>query len=377
MKIKFDRPKATGLVLFLTGLAGCLVLAATLRQGFSPSLDVWLASCVIVLVIFYMRLSAAFERTRQELQMLRDLGARMKQVDTPGASVSEMQASINSTAEVMSRDVEMIERLRQAVDSDRVDLYLQPIVALPQNEPRFFEAFSRLRDANGAIIRPAQYLGAAERANRVGIIDNLILLRCVQALRNKNIANTQAVVFCNISPATLFDTEFFAQFSDYLESNADLAERLVFEFTWPAFQMMHPRVEKNIADIVAKGFSFSVDHLHTLDVDWDRFAELNVRYVKVNARLLMSRGPCAQTEMALRENFCRRLSDQGVNLIAEKIESEQQVENLSQLGIAYGQGNYFGAPQSAEYYLNNMKSTLGNSDRGNSTAVSSTLAKAS
>ena len=46
-------------------------------------------------------------------------------------------------------------------------------------------------------------------------------------------------IFCNISPATIYDVDFFTRFTDYLDANEDLAQRLVFEFTYPAVEMMH------------------------------------------------------------------------------------------------------------------------------------------
>ena len=52
----------------------------------------------------------------------------------------------------------MLEIIRRALEENRVDLYLQPVVSLPQRKLRFYEALSRLRSEDGAIIMPAQYI---------------------------------------------------------------------------------------------------------------------------------------------------------------------------------------------------------------------------
>ena len=52
----------------------------------------------------------------------------------------------------------MLDRVKDAIENDRVDLYLQPIVSLPQRKQRHFEAFSRLRNNDGTILRPVDYL---------------------------------------------------------------------------------------------------------------------------------------------------------------------------------------------------------------------------
>ncbi len=253
-------------------------------------------------------------------------------------------------------DFDVLMRVKDAIAAGRIDLYLQPIVSLPQRKPRFYEAFSRLRDAEGAILKPASYIGAAERANRIGVIDNLILTRCVEAIRRRSRIDPHLVVFCNISPATLFDSEFFAQFAEFLEANDDLAGSLVFEFTYPSIHMMHPRVERNLAEIAARGFAFSVDHVHSIDLDWEALRARNFRFMKASARMLLGAEQAAELEKddqryrTLRD-FRARIRDCGIDVIAEKIEREADMPGILSIGLDYGQGHLFGAPRPADHYL--------------------------
>jgi cyclic-di-GMP phosphodiesterase TipF (flagellum assembly factor) len=43
--------------------------------------------------------------------------------------------------------------LREAVAADRLEFYLQPILALPQRKPRYYEALARLRTSDGELTR--------------------------------------------------------------------------------------------------------------------------------------------------------------------------------------------------------------------------------
>src|SRR5271169_6167577 len=56
----------------------------------------------------------------------------------------------------------LIETVREALADNRVDLCLQPVVSLPQRRTVFYESFSRLRDASGRVMMPAEYLSVAE-----------------------------------------------------------------------------------------------------------------------------------------------------------------------------------------------------------------------
>ena len=336
---------------FAAGAAGVLVLAAGISEGLAPSMEIWLSAALIVVVLLHARLGFAFGRAQAELEMLRKLAKRVK--DDPARSLKKAmpRLKVSEEGDVGPDDVAVLDKVKEAIEADRVDLYLQPIVSLPQRKPRFFEAYSRLHDESGRILKPAYYLDAAERANRIGVIDNMILLRCIQALREQSKDNPRLTVFCNLSPATLYDSDFFADFTDYLEANNDLTSKLIFEFTYPAVQMMHPKVEENLKSIADKGFVFSVDHVHTLDVDLEALKSRNFGYVKIASSILLAAGSGDEVQTAKLATFRKRLADAGIDLIAEKIEREEDMPAIAALRLDYGEGNLFGAPRPATFYL--------------------------
>ena len=250
-----------------------------------------------------------------------------------------------------SQDTEILDRVKTAIENDRVDLYLQPIVSLPQRKHRHFEAFSRLRNDDGTILRPIDYLDAAVRANRIGVIDNMILLRAVQALRQLGTRGQDYRIFCNISPATIFDQDFFTRFTDYLDANDDLAQRLVFEFTYPAVEIMNERVEKNLDAIARRGYVFSADHIRRFDLNWRTLREKNFRYVKASSALLLNENQGDDAARARVKTFKDKLRENNIDLIVEKVELEADMPGISALGIDYGQGELFGAPRPASFYV--------------------------
>jgi cyclic-di-GMP phosphodiesterase TipF (flagellum assembly factor) len=338
-------------VLFAAGLAGMCLVVAAVKSGFRPETEIWLGAALVVTLIMHARMGFAFSKAQAELEMLRKLVARCD--DDPVKSAKKIAPVLRLAPEkgISPDDASMLDRVKDAIENDRVELYLQPIVSLPQRKTRYYEAFSRLRDADGSVLRPSDYLDAAERANRIGVIDNMILLRCVQAFRRLKAHDSQFAVFCNLSPATLFDTEFFNHFTDYLEANSDLSSRLIFEFTYPAIHMMHPRFEDNLRAIARRGFAFSVDHVHSLDVDWSTLRAKNFRFVKASSSLLLAASAEGDAGAEKVRAFRKRLADAGVDLVAEKIENESDMPEILALGIDYGQGNLFGPPRRADFYV--------------------------
>src|SRR5204862_2959104 len=117
-----------------------------------------------------------------------------------------------------------------AVEANRIDLYLQPLVTLPQRKVRYYEVVSRLRDENDKVLKAAEFIAAAEMEGLMPRIDNQVMLRCVQVLRRLLVRNKDIGLFCNFAAATLRDTLTFSQCLDFLDANRVLAPSFVLEF---------------------------------------------------------------------------------------------------------------------------------------------------
>lgn len=120
-------------------------------------------------------------------------------------------------------DATIVHLVRDGIAKDRVDLALHPVVSLPQRKRKFYEAYTRIRSESGEVITPGQYIAIVEREGLVTAIDNLMLFRCVQQLRNKHNKNRNIGFFCNISPHTLADKKFFNDFILFMTENSSLA----------------------------------------------------------------------------------------------------------------------------------------------------------
>ncbi|MDR3526521.1 MAG: EAL domain-containing protein [Rhizomicrobium sp.] len=239
---------------------------------------------------------------------------------------------------------ELLEVIRASLEENRVDLYLQPTVSLPQRKVRFYEALSRLRSENGSIIMPAQYIKIAAPAGLMSVVDNLLLFRCVQIVRRMMTKNRSIGVFCNISGDTLRDGEFFPQFIDYMQHNRDLGGQMVFEFSQDAVLKAGKDGEANLKRLNALGFALSMDNIKTLALDFPKLRSLGFSYLKVRCDML-TKGMGASGAVVAAEDFKNLLARHGLNLIAERVEDEKTVLQLLDYAVDFAQGYLFGEPR--------------------------------
>ena len=236
---------------------------------------------------------------------------------------------------------EIINIMHNALEDNRIDLYLQPIVTLPSRKVAFYEAFSRVRNEIGQIIFPRQYLNLAAETGLVGTLDNLLLFRCIQVIRRLGPRRPNLRFFCNISPASLNDEDFFPQFLDFMTNNLELADRLVFEFAQADVRNQSSEVEQSLASLGRRGFRFSMDQVTDLDIDVADLARRNFSHVKVGADTFLGGAPGHLQREDLEEALGRR----DIDLIIEKIEDEASVVEVLEYGVNLGQGYLFGEPR--------------------------------
>ncbi|NOJ47167.1 EAL domain-containing protein [Bradyrhizobium archetypum] len=238
----------------------------------------------------------------------------------------------------------LLAAVKNAIEENRLDIYLQPMVTLPQRKVRFYEAVTRLRDEKDQIIAADDFIATAETGGLIGKIDHMVMLRCVQVLRRLMVRNKDVGVFCNVSAATLGNPVNFAQCLDFLEANRALAPSFVLEFKQAMFRRLGPIEIEHLAALSQRGYRFSIDHVTDLRVEPRELADRGVRFIKVPAALLLDPKQSSSSDIHP-SDLSDLLGRFGIDLIAEKIEGERAVVDLLDYDVRFGQGFLFAPPR--------------------------------
>jgi cyclic-di-GMP phosphodiesterase, flagellum assembly factor TipF len=187
----------------------------------------------------------------------------------------------------------------------------------------------------------------------------LLLLRCVQIARKMLKQDRRMGLFCNVSPSSLADEGFFPQFIAFLRQNKDLAGSIIFELSREAFDRLPMAAERNMGRLFDLGFRFSIDRCETVDLDLRKLERVGVRYVKIAGdtlvRQLSREGALPVTGLSREfepSDVASLFARYGVDLIADRVESERTVVEVLELDIAFAQGNIFGKPRPSNEVMN-------------------------
>lgn len=299
--------------------------------------------------------SGALDRTEElsgEVRMLEGLVQQMTETLEDRFRAGPVPVSDPVEARRQQQSNALLQTVHEALSDNRVDLYLQPVVSLPQRRTIFYESFTRLRDASGRVLMPAEYLSVAEGEGLAPVIDNLLLFRCAQIVRRLARQDRKVGVFCNIALTSLGDETFFPQFLDFLSENRDLNQALIFELGQAVFDARGAVEARNMAKLADLGFRFSIDKVQTLDLDFADLQRSDVKFMKVAADLLIEQlldldgaAPLRSMPDIQAADFAGLTRRYGIELIAEKVENERQVVDILELDVAAGQGHLFGEPR--------------------------------
>lgn len=238
-----------------------------------------------------------------------------------------------------------------AVKHRDLEMFVQPIVALPQRKTRFYELYARVRAKSGHYIPAAQFLPLAKEERIDGEIDNLLLIECLKVMRASAHIKNVTPFFVNITRATLSNKVFMNRLLTFIAKNRSLAPRLIFEIPEYQYKNLPSSLHKVLGGLGQLGCGFALSGVQSLDVNVRALMVAKVRYLKLDKDVLRR---MIETNAGLVETVKRKrmLEGNGVGVIAEKLETENDLRRLMDLDMNFGQGYLFGRPDLQGAYTN-------------------------
>ena len=291
------------------------------------------------------RLTALGEKPRPKIGTKHDTSVlELEMAPPPSRTVpaNDIDMAMNMGHEKYS-DTVVGELVQHAVREDKINIFMQPVVSLPQRKTRMYEIFGRVRANGGVYLPAARYMDFARREELVAALDNLTLLRCLQMLRSHREKNGTTPYVLNVSASTIRDKSFMTDLIAFLGTNHKMAQRLIFEIPQEELYNADDKTRVLLKALSKLGCRFSMDRVRSRRFDLELMKELQVRFIKLEAGWLLKE---AKTQSGFNRinRLKKHLDAFGIDMIVEKIEGEDMLRELLDFNIDYGQGYLFGKP---------------------------------
>lgn len=256
--------------------------------------------------------------------------------------------------EASERHQEMlwVSRITRALEDERFVLYFQPIVPIGANKDRrgHFELLLRMLDEKGQVVTPDSFIPAAERYNLMPMLDRWVIRQTLSKLADRDIASPPGIgytVAVNLSGTSLNDPAFLSDVVDELSAHNLPPGSLCFEITETAAIANLGSVAHFMAQLKAQGCKFALDDFGSGLSSFAYLKSLPVDFLKIDGHFITNVAE-NKVDQSMVDAITRVGEAMGIKTIAERVESREILDKLSDLGVHYAQGFYISRPESVE-----------------------------
>jgi diguanylate cyclase (GGDEF)-like protein/PAS domain S-box-containing protein len=263
--------------------------------------------------------------------------------------------------EETERRIAAEERLRRAIAEDRIEVWYQPVHRLSDGAVTGSEALARLRDLDGRIVKPVDFIPLAEEIGLIGEIGQVVLRKAVrETVRLSAELGHPLRVAVNIAVDQL-TPDLVPAVDEVLRVHALPAPRLTLEITETTLADRSEAMQRVLADLRALGVGLSLDDFGTGYSSLSYLSTLPVDGLKIDRSFVSVMGSSRQSLMLARSVVQLALA-LDLRTIAEGVETSEQSDLLKGMGCDYAQGYLWApplAPAEYEEYLRGPVSILG------------------
>jgi EAL domain-containing protein (putative c-di-GMP-specific phosphodiesterase class I) len=206
-------------------------------------------------------------------------------------------------------------------------------------------------DRDGKFIPPNDFLPTAERYQLMSDIDSFVLWNYLETvISNKAHIDKLHSVHINLAGSSLNNPDFQAKVKEAVEYFDFPWEKLELEVTESSAIGNFNRANEFIGWLKNKGIGLALDDFGTGMASFEYLKCMPFDIVKIDGSFVkeMHNDPA---DKAVIKYIHEIATLKGQKTVAEYVETQQDVDTLTQIGITYGQGYHLGKPRSLSSWL--------------------------
>ena len=235
-------------------------------------------------------------------------------------------------------NIEWSNKIRKAIEQDRVVAFFQPIMHIPTGEIQKYEALVRIIDENGAVILPHQFLDVAKKSKQYPYITKKIV-----ELAAKKAKESGKEISVNITIEDIESSDIVSTIEKVL-STTDIGNKMVFEIT-ETEEIKNYHALRGFIELVKTRFGskVAIDDFGSGYSNFENMLELDFDYLKIDGSIVGKISHVKHSEVLLDAiiAFSQKLQ---IETIAEFVSSKEIYDIVKSKGIDFAQGFYVGKP---------------------------------
>ena len=241
--------------------------------------------------------------------------------------------------------------LKSAVRNKSFEVYFQPIYSIDDGAFSAAEALVRLRDEELGFIPPDEFIPIAEKNGLILEVGDIVFHKVCEFLQSNDVIDLGIrYVEVNLSMVQCMQEDLHKHLKSIMDRYQIPYHMIDFEVT-ETFSTSDNRIlMNNMSNLIDSGCTFAVDDYGTGFSNTDYLIELPFDLVKLDKSVVWA---AADNEKAMKvlEHTAAMIKSLGLKIVAEGVETFEQVLMLRSMGCDFLQGYYFSKPVPPEQYV--------------------------
>lgn len=251
----------------------------------------------------------------------------------------------------VKREKSIEKAVRQAIDTDSLQVYYQPIYSAKKKGYHSAEALVRLQDEVLGWISPDDFIPIAEKNGLIVEMGEIILTKVCRFIHDNCLADT-AIEFIevNLSPVQLLQVQFAERAHQIMKQYGVKPSQINFEITETAAVNSMPSIMENINKLMDLGIKFSLDDYGSGYANINYINRMAFHIVKIDKEMLWESFKNAKAAITL-EYSIAMMNALKLSIVAEGVETEIMRDKLIEFGCHYLQGWLFSKAVPEEEFM--------------------------
>lgn len=306
-------------------------------------INLWVSLCIV-------ENTKKAEENGDFLKLMDYWGTRENNIE-----VSRIVDNDNSVLEEIEHEYKLKHVLEKSISEQTFEVYYQPIYDWKNRKFASVEALARMYDENMGFISPDEFIIMAEKSGQIIKIGEMILRKVCNMIKEDNpMQYGIEKVHINLSVIQCMQENLAKDFTKIIDSYNINHNNICFEITETISSEMTDSIKKNLDYFINHGFEMSMDDYGTGYTNMMSIANYRYNSVKMDKSMVWT---------AMENETVRILLEQSISMfkmlnkkvVAEGVETREQIEMLKKFGCDYFQGYYYSKPLKRDEYISFMK----------------------
>lgn len=301
--------------------------------------------------------SSVFRSTEEIFQMLRYLRVEERNPEKHIILLDDRRV-----AQFREKE-ETEEMILSAIEEDRIEVFYQPIYSTKEKCFVSAEALVRIRENDGSIVPPGKFVPVAERTGLISQIGQIVFEKTCAFIGENHLSERCGIhyVEVNLSVKQCEKKDLADTFMKIMRKYGVEPSNINLEITESAPIQTRHIFLKNIQTLLDYGVKFSLDDFGSGESNLNYIVEMPVSIVKFDRGMSQAYFADKKAKFVM-EAAMHMIHDLKLEIVSEGVETKEQMEKISGLGIDYIQGYYFSKPLPGEEFLQYIEKENGKND---------------